>query len=187
MQSSCHQGTHAADTMSVRLKIAKKRKIQAPPAAFAEPEDEAVPQLTDAEKNQQVQSLKDQGFQKAEEKDFSTAIRLWDEALILRPQNAELHEMKAQVLLEVKQYWPAVQAATSATSSEPSWAPGFVTLARAQYNYGEPEEALKSIDHALKLEPENVDALSEINDIRTQVQRRKREDQHTRVQTIEPD
>ena len=44
--------------MSVRLKIAKKRKIQAPPAAFAEPEDEAVPQLTDAEKSKQVQSLK---------------------------------------------------------------------------------------------------------------------------------
>lgn len=37
------------------------------------------------------------------------------------------------------------------------------------------------------VQPENVDALSEINDIRTQVQRRKREDQHTRVQTIEPD
>ena len=37
------------------------------------------------------------------------------------------------------------------------------------------------------VQPENVDALSEINDIRTQVQRRKREDQHTRVQTVEPD
>ena len=37
------------------------------------------------------------------------------------------------------------------------------------------------------VQPENVDALSEVNDIRTQVQRRKREDQHTRVQTIEPD
>ena len=55
---SCYQGTHAANAMSVRLKIAKKRKIQAPPAAFAEPEDEAVPELTDAERNEQIQKLK---------------------------------------------------------------------------------------------------------------------------------
>ena len=44
--------------MPVSLKIAKKRKIQAPPAAFAEPEDEAVPELTDEERNKQVQKLK---------------------------------------------------------------------------------------------------------------------------------
>ena len=37
------------------------------------------------------------------------------------------------------------------------------------------------------VQPENMDALSEINDIRAQVQQRKREDQHTRVQTVEPD
>ena len=42
----------------MRLKIAKKRKIQAPPAAFAEPEDEAAPELTDEQRNEQVQKLK---------------------------------------------------------------------------------------------------------------------------------
>ena len=42
----------------MRLKITKKRKIQAPPAAFAEPEDEAVPELTDEERNRKIQKLK---------------------------------------------------------------------------------------------------------------------------------
>ncbi|CAL5221617.1 g3837 [Coccomyxa viridis] len=173
--------------MSVSLRVAKKRRVEAPAAAFADPDDDVEPTLSTEEEDEQVQKLKDEGFEKAEGKEYSSAIRLWDMALKLRPQYAALHEMKAQVFLEVKQYWPAVQSATSATVAEPSWAPGFVTLARAQYNFGEPEEALKSMDEALRLEPSNEDALAEIGEIRMQVQHRKQENHHTRVPTIEPD
>jgi hypothetical protein len=38
-----------------------------------------------------------QGFEKADRKEYSAAIRLFDEALQLKPRYAVLHEMKAQV------------------------------------------------------------------------------------------
>ena len=109
--------------MPVSLRIAKRRKVEAPAAAFADPDDNVEPDLTVEERDEQVQKLKvvlwcllsilyvvvaacssrgehaiqDEGFEKAESKDFSAAIRLWDMALALRPQYAVLHEMKAQV------------------------------------------------------------------------------------------
>ena len=64
-----------------------------------------------------------------------------------------------------------------------------IACARSVHLIAEAHEKCSCIlsSFAGHVQPENVDALSEINDIRTQVQRRKREDQHTRVQTVEPD
>jgi len=109
--------------MSVSLRIAKRRKVEAPAAAFADPDDYIEPNLTAEERDEQIQKLQvviwcslailytivaacpsrsdyaiqGEGFEKAQSKDFSAAIRLWDMALALRPQYAVLHEMKAQV------------------------------------------------------------------------------------------
>ena len=112
--------------MSVSLRVAKKRRVEAPAAAFADPDDDVKPSLSIEEEDRQVQKLKvpglyictchcryccdylhmfckdscqvqDEGFDKAEGKEFSAAIRLWDTALSMRPQYAVLHEMKAQV------------------------------------------------------------------------------------------
>lgn len=44
--------------MSVSLRIAKKRKLEAPAAAFAEPEEDAEPELTSEERDERVQKLK---------------------------------------------------------------------------------------------------------------------------------
>ena len=117
--------------MSVSLRVAKKRRVEAPAAAFADPDDDVEPTLSTEEEDEQVQKLKvpglyiceghrckscchysdlclvlqrlltiqDEGFEKAEGKEYSSAIRLWDMALKLRPQYAALHEMKAQVWL----------------------------------------------------------------------------------------
>ena len=100
--------------------------MDAPAAAFADSDDDVEPTLNTEEEDERVQKLKvsgltslnanlclscrllrlflyqcltiqDEGFEKAEAKEFSAAIRLWDMALKLRPQYAALHEMKSQV------------------------------------------------------------------------------------------
>ena len=112
--------------MSVSLRLAKRQRVDAPAAAFADPDDDVEPTLTNEEEDERVHKLKvkgltslnaylwlscrllrlfmyecliiqDEGFEKAEAKEFSAAIRLWDMALKLRPQYAALHEMKSQV------------------------------------------------------------------------------------------
>ncbi|KAK9915452.1 hypothetical protein WJX75_009386 [Coccomyxa subellipsoidea] len=104
----------------------------------------------------------------------------------MRPTKAVLHELKAQVLLDAGQAWAAVQSALKATSLDSTWADGYLTLSRAQFNFGEPEEALISINEALRLQPDHADALKEIIDIKAQVQRRLGQPVPQRAPTAEP-
>ncbi|GAB4844117.1 hypothetical protein Ancab_037424 [Ancistrocladus abbreviatus] len=89
---------------------------------------------------------------------YSEALGKWEAAITLTPKNALIHEQKAQVLLEVGDAWAALKAATRATELEPSWAEAWVTLGRAQLNFGEPDSAIESFDKALALKPESTEA-----------------------------
>ena len=53
-----------------------------------------------------------------------------------------------QVLNDAGKAWDAVQAATKATELDSEWGDAWVTLARCQANFGEPELALKSAEQA---------------------------------------
>ncbi|KAK2366838.1 tetratricopeptide repeat protein [Trifolium repens] len=94
---------------------------------------------------------------KFERKDSSTlqegkyreALGKWETAITLSPDVPVLHEQKAQVLLEIGEAWNALKAAIRATELKPSWAEAWVTLGRAQLNYGEPDNAIESFDRAL--------------------------------------
>ena len=77
--------------------------------------------------------LKDQGNHLAESGDFSGAVRCWNSALGVDPENGILHELKAQVymLLEEERYSIlAVHSAQRAIELLPDWAEGHLTLAR---------------------------------------------------------
>ncbi|XWS25067.1 hypothetical protein CRYUN_Cryun27aG0039200 [Craigia yunnanensis] len=65
---------------------------------------------------------------------------------------------KAQVLLEIGDAWSALKSATRATELEPSWAEAWITLGRAQLNFGEPDSAIESFDRALAFKPDSVEA-----------------------------
>ncbi|KAL8216596.1 hypothetical protein R6Q57_023433 [Mikania cordata] len=94
------------------------------------------------------------------------------------PKRATLHEQKAQVLLEIGETWKSLKAATrrgvkktepetgtdnrnrsylnrwvrtGAIQLEPSWAKAWVTLGRAQLNFGEPDCAIESFHTALAI------------------------------------
>ncbi|KAI6690994.1 hypothetical protein NL676_027822 [Syzygium grande] len=64
---------------------------------------------------QLARSFQSQGDKLAEEGKYREALGKWETALTLIPENAVLHEQKAQVLLEIGDAWGALKAAISAS------------------------------------------------------------------------
>lgn len=95
-----------------------------------------------------------EGNKLAEEGKYREALGKWEAAITLMPEKATLHEQKAQVLLEIGDAWGALKAATRATELDSSWAEAWITLGRAQLNFGEPDSAIESFDKALAIKPD---------------------------------
>ncbi|KAF0932188.1 hypothetical protein E2562_008717 [Oryza meyeriana var. granulata] len=108
-----------------------------------------------------AESLQHLGNKLAEEGKYHEALGKWEAALTLMPNNAILHEQKAQILLELGDAWRALAAATRATELDPSWPEAWVTLGRAQLNFGEPDSAILSFDKALAIKPDYDEAKSD--------------------------
>ncbi|CAI5486921.1 unnamed protein product [Closterium sp. Naga37s-1] len=102
-----------------------------------------------------------------QEGEFSAALAAWDAAIGLSPlprQRAVLFEQKAQVLMEMGRLWEAVRAGTCATDIAPDWHNAWVTLARAQLNFGEPHLAQASFSRALLLQPGSTETQQELRE-----------------------
>ena len=123
---------------------------------------------------------------------MAEALNKWQDALRLTPKRAVLFDLRAQVLLEQEDTWPALRSATRAVALDPSWADAHVTLGHAQLNFGEPELALQSAERALELDPENKQAKHDQGVAREILASRKREGRafvtvgsHTRWKMVE--
>ncbi|CAI5466116.1 unnamed protein product, partial [Closterium sp. Yama58-4] len=104
---------------------------------------------------EETAQLQQRGNALAQRGEFSAAIAAWDAAIGLSPlprQRAVLFEQKAQVLMEMGRLWEAVRAGTCATQITPDWHDAWLTLARAQLNFGEPHLAQASFSRALTLQ-----------------------------------
>lgn len=97
--------------------------------------------------------LKDEGAVLAEQGRNWEAVKKWDDAIQLTPDNPELYEMKSQVLTILQEVFPAVKAAEMAVKLRPLWWEGWQTLGRAQLNLGEVELAVRSFQVAIHLHP----------------------------------
>ncbi|XP_042251937.1 tetratricopeptide repeat protein 33 [Thunnus albacares] len=97
--------------------------------------------------------LKDEGALLAEQGRHWEAIKKWDEAIQLTPDNPLLYEMKSQVLTILQEVFPAVKAAEMAVKFRPLWWEGWQTLGRAQLNLGEVDLAVRSFQVAIHLCP----------------------------------
>ncbi|KAJ8400013.1 hypothetical protein AAFF_G00400520 [Aldrovandia affinis] len=97
--------------------------------------------------------LKDEGSLLAEEGRHWEAIKKWDEAVQLTPEDADLYEMKSQVLTTLQEVFPAVQAAEMAAKLRPLWWEAWQTLGRAQLSLGEVDLAVRSFQVAIHLRP----------------------------------
>ncbi|XP_058536058.1 tetratricopeptide repeat protein 33 [Ochotona princeps] len=105
--------------------------------------------------------LKDEGASLAENKRYREAIQRWDEALHLTPNEAALHEMKAQVLMSLHEIFPAVHAAEMAVQCNPHSWESWQTLGRAQLGLGEILLAIRSFQVALHIYPMNPEIWKE--------------------------
>uniref|UniRef100_A0AAZ3R8J0 Tetratricopeptide repeat protein 33 n=1 Tax=Oncorhynchus tshawytscha TaxID=74940 RepID=A0AAZ3R8J0_ONCTS len=97
--------------------------------------------------------LKEEGTVLAQEGRHWEAIKRWDEAIQLTPDNPLLYEMKSQVLTILQEVFPAVQAAEMAVKLRPLWWEGWQTLGRAQLSLGEVDLAVRSFQVAVHLCP----------------------------------
>lgn len=143
----------------------KKRTVQsasAPHAVFSEDVAEEGPT---EDQLKHCKRLQDEGNMLASEGNYEPALRCWEQALQLTPNDAVLHEQKAQVLLECGRPWEAIQSAIMATQLNPGWADGFLTLAHAQRNYGEPRLAAESLSRVLELQPDHAEAAMELAEV----------------------
>ncbi|XP_072024049.1 tetratricopeptide repeat protein 33-like [Amphiura filiformis] len=101
--------------------------------------------------------LKDEGTVLAEAERYWEAIKKWDEALQLTPQDDTLLEMKAQVLMILHEVFPAVQTAEKAVEANPQWWVTYQTLARAQMGLGEIKMAIRNFCKAIHIKPDESD------------------------------
>jgi len=92
--------------------------------------------------------LKTRGEKLAEQGQLEQALSCWSAALALNPQDFEIYEMQAQVLLELKEDFKAIKAAEKCVLLAPNFVYGYLTLGRAQINLGELEMALETFKKA---------------------------------------
>ena len=99
--------------------------------------------------------LKREGVTLAEEGKYWQAINRWDNALALDPREPSVFEMKAQALIALHEWLPAISAAGEAVRIQPNWFIGHQTLGRAQMGLGEVDLAVKSFQKAVHLNPDD--------------------------------
>lgn len=99
--------------------------------------------------------------ERGEEGDMRKALNHFDEGILLQPTNHFLWDLKSQLLLYFDKCLPAIEAAEEVVRLSPSWAEGWVTLARAQREFGEIELAFDSMRRASTLHPGHAEYLSE--------------------------
>ncbi|CAF2223009.1 hypothetical protein HID58_028858 [Brassica napus] len=126
----------------------------------------------DLEAKKLADSFRAQGDKLAEEGRYEEALGKWEAALNIGPQNAIIHEQKAQVFLEIGDPWKALMAATRSTELDPSWAEAWTTLGRAQLNFGEPDSAISSFETALSINAESKEAKEDLQAAKQLIKKR---------------
>jgi tetratricopeptide (TPR) repeat protein len=162
----------------------KKRKIAVMGFDDEEPDQKKSKQEIEEDQKAQSEALKNQGNALAEQDKYDEAIEKWNGALELTPDNHVLHELKAQVLMLQDKNFQAIQWATKSTELNPSYVDGWITLARAQLNFGEIELAVDSFSKAFKLSLDNDEVKNELDDAIKLMQKKKSLENTTGVDVI---
>ncbi|EQC32304.1 hypothetical protein SDRG_10051 [Saprolegnia diclina VS20] len=109
----------------------------------------ALPSLEDVA--HKVKRLQDEGNVLAEAERYRAAMDRWRQAIEYDPTHAVLHELLAQAHLALGEFFQGIQVATRAAELAPTWADAHITLSRCQFNYGELDLALASLQAGMAL------------------------------------
>jgi predicted Zn-dependent protease len=94
--------------------------------------------------------------------DASRARAAMDAAIALRPQDAYLHELKGQILLESRDAKGALAAYTTAARLAPRDTQVLAGLGRAQLAGGAPKSAITTLERARAADPSDPSALRDL-------------------------
>ncbi len=87
------------------------------------------------------------------QRDYSTAVSFYDQALRADPNNAYLLNLKAYSLFKLKRVGEALEVQRQSLQVDPGYAWGYLDLARFQCAAGSFDEARRSIASALEKRP----------------------------------
>jgi len=121
------------------------------------------------QRKKRTEMLRTKGDQLAGAANFVPAVRAWREALFFCEDNeirAILYEQIAQVLMEVDQLFNAVLAAEEAVKLRPQWGVAYLTLSRAQLQWGDPDVALLSLEKGLVVDPTSEEIKESLEQIK---------------------
>uniref|UniRef100_A0A8C5LQN5 Tetratricopeptide repeat domain 33 n=1 Tax=Leptobrachium leishanense TaxID=445787 RepID=A0A8C5LQN5_9ANUR len=105
--------------------------------------------------------LREEGIALAQNARHLEAIKVWDSAIHLTPEDASLYEMKSQALMCLDEKFHAVQTAETAVQRDPHFVEAWQTLGRAQLGLGEITMAIRSFQVGLHLCPTNSELREE--------------------------
>eukprot|EP00475_Leptophrys_vorax_P002629 TRINITY_DN11479_c0_g1_i1.p1 TRINITY_DN11479_c0_g1~~TRINITY_DN11479_c0_g1_i1.p1 ORF type:complete len:195 (-),score=49.93 TRINITY_DN11479_c0_g1_i1:181-765(-) len=103
------------------------------------------------------------GAKCAEAGDWSGALMHWNAHLQVNPQDFKVLEEKAQVLLELGNYFEAIRTAEFAIRIDPNYSFSLLTLSRAQLEFGEPFLAMKNAQRAAFLRPDLTECRDDVS------------------------
>ena len=128
---------------SVSLKWNKKRKRGMNSSIFGCEEDSEDDEYDENATKTNAANLAKKGK-------FKEALGLFNELIARGCDDASVYEMKSQILMEVDRPFEAIRSAHRAVDIDPKYHIAWLTLGRAQINFGEAELALKSAEMAMK-------------------------------------
>ena len=92
---------------------------------------------------------------------FAESLVMFDALVQVMPHDATAHEQRAQLLLELDLASEAVASAEHATTIQPEWAIGWLTLGRARLNAGAFGESAVALQRALALDSALLDEVAD--------------------------
>jgi tetratricopeptide (TPR) repeat protein len=178
-KKSKHAGTLQATTASIfryddsgddnaDVEVAATDGAQANDVFSTQSDDTPPAQIIGAD---EYKSLGCEYAESGGEENMRKALVHFEKGLVLDPSNYFLWELKSQILLFFDKYLPAIAAAEEVVRLAPSWPEGFVTLARAQREFGEIELAHANMQKAAVLNTVNTEYAEELQEIEEIVKR----------------
>lgn len=105
--------------------------------------------------------LKEQGNDKYREKDYYGAVRLYESAIELDPENSAYYNNRAAAEIMLQQHSKAIASLRKCLELDPENTKAMIRLGKAYIKCGKAEEALEVIRTALEKDPTNSAAIQE--------------------------
>lgn len=126
------------------------------PAAASTPKSSG---LSEAEKTEKAEALKNDGNSKLASRQFNEAIALYSEAISLNPRNAIYYSNRAAAYSHIGEHQKAISDCNAAIKLDPKYSKAYSRLGLAYFSLGKYREAVEfGYRKALELEPNNATA-----------------------------